>query len=69
MNFVISSATLLKHLQGISGVLSTSNTLPILDNFLFEIDSLQLTHTNWFVTHALIRKRMEVHRLSFPKSL
>jgi len=36
MNFVISSATLLKHLQGISGVLSTSNTLPILDNFLFE---------------------------------
>ncbi|MDG1776929.1 MAG: DNA polymerase III subunit beta [Crocinitomicaceae bacterium] len=37
MNFVISSTSLLKHLQGISGVLSTNNTLPILDNFLFEI--------------------------------
>lgn len=43
MNFVISSGTLLKHLQGISGVLSTSNTLPILDNFLFEISDSQLT--------------------------
>lgn len=43
MNFVISSATLLKHLQGISGVLSTSSTLPILDNFLFEINDGRLT--------------------------
>lgn len=43
MNFVISSASLLKHLQSISGVLSTSNTLPILDNFLFEITDGQLT--------------------------
>jgi len=43
MNFVISSTSLLKHLQGISGVLSTSNTLPILDNFLFEIVDGRLT--------------------------
>ncbi len=43
MNFVISSASLLKNLQGISGVLSTSNTLPILDNFLFEINDGRLT--------------------------
>ncbi len=43
MNFVISSASLLKHLQGISGVLSTSNSLPILDNFLFEIADGRLT--------------------------
>lgn len=43
MNFVISSASLLKHLQGISGVLSTSNALPILDNFLFEINDGQLS--------------------------
>lgn len=43
MNFIISSTTLLKHLQSISGVLSTSNTLPILDNFLFEIVDGQLT--------------------------
>jgi DNA polymerase-3 subunit beta len=37
MNFVVSSSSLLRHLQTISGVLTTSNTLPILDNFLFEI--------------------------------
>jgi DNA polymerase-3 subunit beta len=43
MNFVVSSTTLLKHLQSISGVLSTSNSLPILDNFLFEIINSQLT--------------------------
>lgn len=43
MNFVISSTPLLKHLQAISGVLSTSNTLPILDNFLFEISDNRLT--------------------------
>lgn len=43
MNFITSSATLLRHLQSISGVLNTSNTLPILDNFLFEIEDGQLT--------------------------
>jgi DNA polymerase-3 subunit beta len=42
MNFVVSSSSLLKHLQSISGVLSTSNSLPILDNFLFEIEDGQL---------------------------
>ena len=42
MNFVVSSSSLLKHLQSISGVLSTSNSLPILDNFLFEIEGEQL---------------------------
>ena len=43
MNFIISSTSLLRHLQSISGVLSTSNSLPILDNFLFEINDGQLT--------------------------
>lgn len=43
MNFIVSSTTLLRHLQSISGVLSTSNTLPILDNFLFEIADGELT--------------------------
>ena len=42
MNFIVSSNTLLKHLQSISGVLSTSNNLPILDNFLFEIENDEL---------------------------
>lgn len=45
MNFVTSSASLLKHLQSISGVLTTSHTLAILDNFLFELSDGQLTMT------------------------
>ena len=43
MKFIVSSAELLKHLQSISGVLNTTNTLPILDNFLFEISKNSLT--------------------------
>jgi DNA polymerase-3 subunit beta len=43
MQFIVSSTLLLKHLQSISGVLSTNNTLPILDNFLFSIEGKQLT--------------------------
>jgi len=43
MNFIVSSQGLLKELQSIAGVLNSSNTLPILDNFLFEIESKTLT--------------------------
>ena len=43
MKFIISSQELLKHLQLVSGVLNASNTLPILDNFLFEIKDNSLT--------------------------
>lgn len=43
MNFVISASTLLKHLKSIGGVLNSSNTIPILDCFLFEINKSELT--------------------------
>jgi len=45
MKFVVSSTELLGHLQGISKVISTKNTLPILDNFLFKLEanSLEIT--------------------------
>lgn len=43
MKFIVSSTSLLKHLQTIAGVLNTSNTLPILDNFLFEVENKVLT--------------------------
>lgn len=43
MKFIVSSTALLKQLQTIAGVLNSSNTLPILDNFLFEVDSKTLT--------------------------
>lgn len=38
MKFIVNSSELLKELQKLSGVLSSGNTLPILDNFLFEIE-------------------------------
>jgi len=43
MKFIVSSSKLLKQLQTISGVINSSNTLPILDNVLFEIEENSLT--------------------------
>lgn len=43
MKFIVSSTTLMKHLQQISGVLNSSNPLPILNNFLFVVDKGTLT--------------------------
>ena len=45
MKFIVSSSSLLKVLQLIGGVINNSNTLPILDNFLFEINGNTLTIT------------------------
>jgi len=45
MKFVISSQDLLNHLQGISKVISSKNTLPILDNFLFNLSETELVVT------------------------
>ena len=45
MKFIVSSEILLKKLQLIGGVLNASNTLPILDDFLFEIKKGELTIT------------------------
>ena len=43
MKFIVSSSYLLKQLQVLGSVINSSNTLPILDNFLFELDNTQLT--------------------------
>lgn len=45
MKFIVSSAALLKKLQMIGGVINNTNTLPILDNILFEINGNTLTLT------------------------
>ena len=45
MRFVVSSAQLLKNLQKISGVISTNTVLPILEDFLFDIEKNKLTIT------------------------
>jgi DNA polymerase III subunit beta len=46
MKFIVSSTLLLKNLQAIIGVINTSNTLPILDDFLFELNDKALTITS-----------------------
>lgn len=45
MNFIVSSTQLLRQLQTLSGVLNTSNTLPILDHVLLELTPQQLKLT------------------------
>ena len=45
MKFVVSSTELLKHLNAISRVISSKNTLPILDNFLLKLEGSTLLIT------------------------
>ena len=45
MKFIVSSSSLLKQLQIIGGVINNNNTLPILDNFLFDIENNKLNVT------------------------
>lgn len=45
MRFVVSSTELLKHLIAISRVISSKNTLPILDNFLIKLEDKTLLIT------------------------
>ena len=45
MKFIVSSSSLLKQLQHISGVLNSNNSLPILDHFLFEINKNEIEVT------------------------
>jgi DNA polymerase-3 subunit beta len=43
MKLIVSSSSLQKQLQSISGVLSTNSPLPILENFLFHLNGNELT--------------------------
>lgn len=45
MNFIVSSSSLLKQLQHISGVISANTVLPILEDFHFQIEKNRLTIT------------------------
>lgn len=45
MKFIISSSTLLKELSKINGVITTNPVVPILENFLFEIEDKRLKIT------------------------
>jgi DNA polymerase-3 subunit beta len=45
MKFIVNSNYLLKQLSNINGVITTNPVVPILENFLFEIDKTKLTVT------------------------
>ncbi|HMV13893.1 MAG TPA: DNA polymerase III subunit beta [Chitinophagales bacterium] len=55
MRFVVSSAQLFKNLQKIGGVISTNTVLPILEDFLFDIDKniLNITATDLDTTMSV----------------
>ena len=56
MKFVISSSELSKHLQAVAKVINSKNTLPILDNFLFNVEGNTLTITGSDLETTLITK-------------
>ncbi|MBI9068131.1 MAG: DNA polymerase III subunit beta [Salinivirgaceae bacterium] len=56
MNFIVSSSLLLNHLQAVSKVISSKNTLPILDNFLFQLKANELTITASDLETTLVTK-------------
>jgi DNA polymerase-3 subunit beta len=56
MKFVVSSTELLGHLQAISRVISSKNTLPILDNFLFNLTKNDLEITASDLESTLITR-------------
>ncbi len=56
MKFVVSSTELLGHIQAISRVISSKNTLPILDNFLFNLTGNDLEITASDLESTLITR-------------
>ncbi len=74
MKFVVSSIDLLNHLQAVSRVISSKNTLPILDNFLFNLDGSQLEITasdleTTMVTQMELKNTSESGSVSIPARL
>lgn len=59
MKFIVSSTELLSHLQAISRVINSKNSLPILDNFLLQLSGNTLTMTASDIETTLITS-MEV---------
>ena len=46
MKFIVSSSLLYKELQNLGGIINSANTIPILDNFLFNIEKNKLKITS-----------------------
>lgn len=56
MKFIVSSASLLKQLTTVSGVIASNPIVPILENFLFEIEKESLTITASDLQNTMITK-------------
>ncbi len=56
MKFVVSSTELLSHLTSLSRVISSKSTMPILDNFLFQITEPEITITASDLESTLITR-------------
>jgi len=74
MNFIVSSASLLKHLNLVSGVVPSRHVLPIVENFLFDIEEnkLVITATDLEITMKTsldIETRGEGLRLAVPAKI
>jgi DNA polymerase III subunit beta len=73
MKFIVSSNSLLKQLQNLNGVLNSSNTLPILDNFLFEIEEGNLIITasdlETTMTSSLLVEAKETGKVAIPAKI
>jgi DNA polymerase-3 subunit beta len=74
MKFVISSADFLSHLLAISRVISSKNTLPILDSFLFKLDGndLEITASDLettLITTMTVENASESGSIALPAKL
>ena len=74
MKFVVSSLDLLNHLQSISRVISSKNTLPILDNFLFNLDGniLEITASDLestLITNMQLENATDTGKIAIPARL
>ena len=73
MRFIVSTSTLLKQLQSVSGALSSSTVLPILENFLFEIKdgnlTISATDLQTSMTTSLNVEAKENGRIAIPSRI
>jgi DNA polymerase III subunit beta len=73
MKLIVSSSALQKQLSSLSGVLGTNSPLPILDNFLFEVDGGQLTISasdlETTISTSLKVESKDKGRIAVPKML
>ncbi len=74
MKFVVSSLDLLNHLQSVSRVISSKNTLPILDNFLFNLEDSKLEITasdleSTLITSMQLENTTDSGKITIPARL